>query len=99
MWTGNTQRRLPKPRRARDYFKQLRTKQLAENEERIREALAPLVQATTDADERRRRVAVQHFQQTLPPTVLRVLAERLAEMLGRGTESARQAAASLIQLG
>jgi hypothetical protein len=57
------------------------------------------VQAATDPDEGRRQAAVQHLRETWPPAVLRVLVERLAEMLGRGGESAHQAGASLIQLG
>jgi hypothetical protein len=86
-------------RRVGDYLNQARKQQLAESEERVREGMAPLVQAATDADEDRRQAAVHYVRQKWPPAVLRVLVERLAEMLGRGTESAHRAGTSLIQLG
>ena len=86
-------------RRRGDHLKQARREQAAESEGRVREAMARVVEAATGPDEGHRQAVLQHVRQNWPPFVRRMFVERLAEMLGRGTESGRQAAASLIQLG
>jgi hypothetical protein len=82
-----------------NYAAQLQRQKQVESEKRLQAALAPMVEALTHGDDACRQAAVGTVLQTCVPTVLGLLIDRLADLLGRDGESGHQAAASLVQLG
>jgi hypothetical protein len=76
------------------------SKQLDSTDRSIEQGLDLLVEALISADESRRQAAVKGVKQSCLPAAVRLISERLVILLGRrNSDLARQALASLTELG